>query len=178
MNLMDVSQIFGNFGEFFGAIAVVVTLAYLAVQIKQNTISTRSQSRQTLLDGWSLTNWELAKDPELFQIFATALTRWPDLPNDEKTRFDTGMGRYLANLQNGILLFERGMVDVATLDATADFMLLCILSEGGSNWWEETPQAMPETRKYLADRLARSDTLPRPAGESMPWLIAMAKDRR
>ena len=85
MNLMDVSQILGNFGEFFGAIAVVVTLAYLAVQIKQNTNSASSQSRQTLLDGWSLTNWELAKDPELLQIFATALTRWPDLPNDEKS---------------------------------------------------------------------------------------------
>ncbi len=178
MNLMDVSQILGNFGEFFGAIAVVVTLAYLAVQIKQNTNSTRSQSRQTLLDGWSLTNWELAKDPELLRIYATALTQWPDLPNDEKARFDIGMGRYLANLQNGILLFERGMVDVSTLDATADFMLLCILSEGGSKWWEETPQAMPETRAYLADRLARTDTLPRPIGESMPWLLAMANDRR
>ena len=34
MNLMDVSQMLGNFGEFVGAIGVVTTLAYLAVQIR------------------------------------------------------------------------------------------------------------------------------------------------
>ncbi len=34
MTLMDTAQLLGNFGEFFGAIAVVGTLAYLAVQVR------------------------------------------------------------------------------------------------------------------------------------------------
>ena len=38
MDLMDTAQLLGNFGEFVGAIAVVVTLVYLSVQIRQNTI--------------------------------------------------------------------------------------------------------------------------------------------
>ena len=38
MDLMDTAQLRGNFGEFVGAIAVVVTLVYLSVQIRQNTI--------------------------------------------------------------------------------------------------------------------------------------------
>ena len=38
MTLMDMAQLLGNFGEFVGAIAVVVTLVYLSVQIRQNTI--------------------------------------------------------------------------------------------------------------------------------------------
>ena len=33
------AQLLGNYGEFVGAIAVVVTLGYLAVQIRQNTRS-------------------------------------------------------------------------------------------------------------------------------------------
>jgi hypothetical protein len=37
MTLMDTAQLLGNFGEFFGAIAVVATLGYLAVQIRQNS---------------------------------------------------------------------------------------------------------------------------------------------
>lgn len=36
MDLMSVAQLLGNFGEFAGAIAVVVTLGYLVVQIRQN----------------------------------------------------------------------------------------------------------------------------------------------
>ncbi len=34
MNLIDTAQLLGNFGEFVGAIGVVATLAYLAVQVR------------------------------------------------------------------------------------------------------------------------------------------------
>ena len=37
MSVLDVSQILGGFGEFFGAIAVVATLVYLSVQVRQNS---------------------------------------------------------------------------------------------------------------------------------------------
>ena len=38
------AQLLGNYGEFFGAIAVVVTLLYLAGQLRQNTKALRSAS--------------------------------------------------------------------------------------------------------------------------------------
>ena len=176
MDHQAVAEMLGNYGEFVGAIGVVVTLAYLAVQIKQNTQSARSQSRQTLLDALSTTNWNLGNDPNLLRIYATAFKRWPNLPNDEKAVFDIGMGRYLANLQNGILLRAEGMLDDATLDQTADFMLLCILSEGGSKWWQETPMAMRETRQYLDNRLTQSNNLPPGIDELFPYWMAMAED--
>jgi flagellar biogenesis protein FliO len=34
MTLIETAQLLGNFGEFFGAIAVVATLVYLAVQVR------------------------------------------------------------------------------------------------------------------------------------------------
>ena len=37
MSTLEYSQLLGNYGEFVGAIAIVVTLIYLAVQLKQNT---------------------------------------------------------------------------------------------------------------------------------------------
>ena len=37
MDLMDTAQLLGNFCEVVGAIAVVVTLLYLATQIRLNT---------------------------------------------------------------------------------------------------------------------------------------------
>ena len=39
----------GNIGEFVGGLGVVVTLVYLALQIRQNTVSTRVQTVQHLL---------------------------------------------------------------------------------------------------------------------------------
>ena len=39
MDFISITQLLGNIGEFVGAIAVVVTLAYLVVQIRLNTRS-------------------------------------------------------------------------------------------------------------------------------------------
>jgi hypothetical protein len=40
MDLVTTAQMLGNFGEFVGAIAVVATLAYLAVQVRQSKLAT------------------------------------------------------------------------------------------------------------------------------------------
>lgn len=46
MNLDDL----GNIGDFLGAIAVLVTLVYLAIQVRQSSATTRAQTRQSLVD--------------------------------------------------------------------------------------------------------------------------------
>ncbi|MEJ2090357.1 MAG: hypothetical protein P8Y69_18235, partial [Gammaproteobacteria bacterium] len=60
MDHQVIAQILGNYGEFVGAVGVVVTLGYLSVQIRQNTKTGRAQSRQILLDQWSSSNWDLS----------------------------------------------------------------------------------------------------------------------
>ena len=50
MSALEFSQLLGNYGEFVGAIAIVVTLAYLAIQIRQNTRMMRSSIRQARSD--------------------------------------------------------------------------------------------------------------------------------
>ncbi len=35
MTLMEISQVLGNVGEFVGSIAVVATLLYLAIQVRE-----------------------------------------------------------------------------------------------------------------------------------------------
>ena len=46
MNLDDL----GNIADFLGAIAVLVTLVYLAIQVRHSTATTRAQTRQSLAD--------------------------------------------------------------------------------------------------------------------------------
>ena len=50
MTLMETAQLLGNFGEFFGAIAVVATLGYLTVQIRQNTKALRVSAYADFVD--------------------------------------------------------------------------------------------------------------------------------
>jgi hypothetical protein len=46
MNLAETSSILGNIGEFIGAIAVVVTLIYLAAQVRLTREATDANTRQ------------------------------------------------------------------------------------------------------------------------------------
>ena len=46
MDHQAIAQLLGNYGKFIGAIAVVLTLAYLASQLEQNTKALRSTTYQ------------------------------------------------------------------------------------------------------------------------------------
>ena len=48
MSFVELSAVLGNIGEFIGAIAVLVTLIYLAVQIRQNTVALRDGNATTV----------------------------------------------------------------------------------------------------------------------------------
>ena len=50
MSALEVSQLLGNYGEFVGAIAIVITLVYLAIQVRQNTRMMRASIRQARSD--------------------------------------------------------------------------------------------------------------------------------
>ena len=49
MDHESIAQLLGNYGEFVGAIGVVITLAYLAFQIRQNTRATRAASHHSIV---------------------------------------------------------------------------------------------------------------------------------
>ena len=50
MGMVEWSSILGNIGEFVGSIAVLATLLYLAMQIRQNTRGMRAQTYHNF--GW------------------------------------------------------------------------------------------------------------------------------
>lgn len=52
MDLQALAQLLGNVGEFVGAIAVVVTIGYLAVQIRQNTRASKAGTYSETTNGW------------------------------------------------------------------------------------------------------------------------------
>ena len=44
MSILELSQLLGNFGEFFGSIAVFATLIYLSIQVKQSKRATEANT--------------------------------------------------------------------------------------------------------------------------------------
>ncbi len=61
-------QDWGAIGEVLGAIAIFVTLIYLATQIRQSNAASRTSSRQTIIDTFYEANWNFASAPEMRRI--------------------------------------------------------------------------------------------------------------
>ena len=52
MDHVTFAQLLGNYGEFIGSVGVVVSLVYLAVQIRANTRTTRANASFQAIHSW------------------------------------------------------------------------------------------------------------------------------
>jgi hypothetical protein len=170
MNLQDL----GSLGEFVGSIAVVLSLLYLAVQIRQNTATERTSSRQTILDTFYTALWDLGASPERKRVLTAGLANFEALSDQDKATFQLTMIRYLGNVYNGLLLRDAGMLDEETFSVIADTMLATLITTGGRQWWAASQDGSPPTiRDYIDRRLSDTDNLPPSLTDSSPWWRSM-----
>jgi len=77
------AQLLGNYGEFVGAVAVVITLGYLAVQIRQSNRATISATTLEIVRMANEINHELSTDKEKKKLFVAACNEPGSLAEDE-----------------------------------------------------------------------------------------------
>lgn len=86
MDLMSVAHLLGNFGEFVGSIAVVVTLGYLAVQVRHNAQSAAVSRGNAALTQFATLHETIMENENLAELVAPCRSSdLPDLsPGDEE----------------------------------------------------------------------------------------------
>ena len=77
----------GAVGEILGAIAVLITLVYLARQIRLNTHEIRASRVEGTLRDQSKYNQMLAEDSDLARIYWIAVDDVEELSEDEQRRW-------------------------------------------------------------------------------------------
>ena len=83
----------GNLGEFIGAIAVVASLVYLAIQIRQNTARIRENShvsrlllQENFVSGQESLFRSLLTSEEMYRIWRLGSTTTEELSPDDRER--------------------------------------------------------------------------------------------
>jgi len=86
MTLMDTAQLLGNVGEFVGSIVIVVTLIYLAVQIRQNNQALRANFEgQSLSRSYDL-QLRYASDRQVAEWWARGADEFAELDSVDQQR--------------------------------------------------------------------------------------------
>jgi len=155
-----VLEALGNLGDFIGGIAVVVTLVYLATQIRQNTSALRTASRQAVSSGYRETN-RLRLAPDAARAWAMGLRGFGSLPFAESAMFSTLIADESLFFQEAYALHESGQLDESTYRAYLDWFSAIIATPGGTHWWETAgrPIYTPGMIDAVDARLAAGEVL-------------------
>jgi hypothetical protein len=163
MSLNDLA----NIGQVIGAIAVVISLIYVAYQIRQNTNAVRSATAQAVHEHFS--NWYnlVAADTELSRIAANGLRDYTSLSEQERVRFIATYMSFVSYSQNAFLKWREGLLKPALWLGWEQVMMNLFGAPGGKAFWKERSYLFGEEfRRYIENDLMKREPHPdaRPLG--------------
>jgi len=108
----------GNFGELISALAVVVSVAYLAIQIRQNSKQTRLANVQRMLDA-SKDMMLLNSNAEYTDLRSREMSDAASLSEEDRFRMRGLRMAQLRNIETAYILNREGVLDAEIFDIFA-----------------------------------------------------------
>lgn len=153
-------QDWGSIGELVAAIATMLTLVYLSLQIRANTISAQTESRLNITQEYRNGSMALI-DPETWTIWVKGLHTYPSLPLGERGTFSTLMSNEALLFQGIYAQFENGQLERATYDAYLYWFSSLVSTPGGAYMWKDSlrPVFVPKMVKAVDERIRQGNLL-------------------
>jgi hypothetical protein len=126
----------GAIGEILGAVGVIATIGYLAIQIRQNTRTQQSAIAQATTA--SRTSWYdlVISDPEIGDIWRKGNAEPDLLTEQERSRFIWMLARIFSNLEEFYLQFQHGMLPEDQWLVYRGFGRTMLENPIIDDWWE------------------------------------------
>ena len=126
----------GAFGEILGSIAVLVSLFYLAAQIKSNTRQLRFDAGHTVSNSLDRAFEPIYTEPSM-SIWPKGHNDYDSLSEGERPIFNALMYRNVSNFQNVIFARNEGLIDEDIFQRThVRFYSAMVNSPGGARWFK------------------------------------------
>ena len=153
-------QAIGAVGELVGGLAVVLSLVYIASQIRQNSnqieLSSRSieatmyrQAGDAFSSWWAL----IAGDEKLADLWIRGL-EGEKLPPNESLRFQFLMSMFLGAWENAYHQLQIGAVRRDTMGYNSKSLLQVLESPGGARYWQRhAPHILDPEFRAIVDSM-------------------------
>lgn len=123
-----------SISEIVSSIAIVVTLGYLAVQVRQNTVAISAESRTAL---WQLQGTALQKVIENPEIHLNMKKAEP-LTEAEKIELSMWLFVFVGNREFMWLQYQSGVVDEPTMETLMSDLVGIFVFPRVKAWWRLT----------------------------------------
>ena len=168
---MDIMEL-GAIGELIGGVAVIATLVYLSVQIRQSNAIERAETHRSFVRDWNHAVLEPLRNAEAANILRRGNANFGSLSEDEKIQLFGHYGQLFFLAQQLFLLGEEGKVETALVEQSEGVVLTVLGMPGASQWFDQAKHAfVPIYVAHLEDR-RRSPDRPPPLNETYPAFMA------
>ena len=149
-----------NIAEIFGALAVIISLIYVGVQVNDSAKAVRSASvndANIAVQSWYL---EVGSDQQTAEIFYRALTSKEALPDAEEFQFMMMFHGVFLSFQNSYLLAEEGTIDVELREALTQAIVGVTDPPGMRRYWRQRKCYLPAAFADYVDQLLTQEANP------------------
>jgi hypothetical protein len=109
-------EVVAALAEIVGAIAVVISLVYVGIQIRQNTISQNALMHQQLMDSQNEVNRNISSNPDVNALIEKATKDFDSLSNEEIRQLRFAYFGFFNIWHIAYQNFHRGMLEKHVLE--------------------------------------------------------------
>lgn len=125
----------GSIGEFLSSIAVLVSLVYLAIQIRSSTEAARTSTYQSVVSDFGAINRTMASTPDLSILFVEAMEDFQSLSAVDKARISQLYFAVFHFFENMYYQNQKGYLENEVWTGWKRLMLSYHSRPGFQQWW-------------------------------------------
>ena len=163
----------GNLGDFIGGLAVIATLLYLAVQVRQNTQLLRANALTTSSAANVSFNHMLGSDPAVARVFQLGLEDFTSLREEEQRQFLSLLRGLFTAHAHVFEQYEHGLVTEEVWHQNRRMALGVLALPHIRVWWEHRRDVFVASFAKAIDEASESSPA-KSAGDVIAEMIARA----
>ena len=125
----------GNLGEMISGVAVVISLVYLAIQVRKNTETERTSTYQAVVSDFGSLNRTMSSTPDLSILYVKAMENFGDLDASEKARVSQLFFATFHYFENMYYQHRKGYLEEDVWLGWKRLMLTYYSRPGFRSWW-------------------------------------------
>jgi hypothetical protein len=146
-----------NLGDFIGGLAVIVSLVYLARQIRQNTRMLRASALSSTTDTYVAFNHMLGSDPLVARVFQIGLEDFTALAENEQRQFLNLMRAALISYEHVYQNYDAGLIHSEVWERYQREAKRLLQLPHIDNWWQARKHAYTES---FVDAMEETPSVP------------------
>jgi hypothetical protein len=149
-------ELLGVIAEIIGAVAIIVTLVYLSIQVKDSARASRSAAVTDATTAMQAFYQELGSNPTTSKLFLDGLTKPESMSKEAQFQYLMMMHSCFLGFQRSFFLAREGTLDVSLRDSIGTAMHAVNQLPGMHLYWRQRKRYFqPEFVEWVESLLAR-----------------------